>query len=375
MSFRKTLFWAHLVAGIVAGCFILLMSTTGVLLTYEAQIQHWADRSDIVVQDARLSADQLADIAIIETQDQASTLVFSNAPDAAVLATSGRDGKLYINPYSGAVLGSGSDSVAGFFHSVTALHRWLSLTGSTQIGGALVSASNLVFLFLLITGIYLWLPRLWKWGMIKTRVFLRRSYPNAKARDFAWHHVFGIWAIIPLFVIVISGVVISYPWASNAIYAAYGETAPAGRGRPGTTVQTGPLAVHSSDSLQKALEIAMAQTDDWNRITLTLPRGEGTPPIMAMIDSGTGRQWPQQETLQIAQADSAIIATTGFDDLTPATQTRIWMRFVHTGEFYGLIGQTIAGLASLAAAISVYTGLALSYRRLIQPILRRRSNS
>ncbi len=62
---------------------------------------------------------------------------------------------------------------------------------------------------------------------------------------------------------------------------------------------------------------------------------------------------------------------TGIDDQTPATRARIWMRFVHTGEVYGLIGQTLAGLASLAAALSVYTGLALSYRRLILPPFRR----
>jgi uncharacterized iron-regulated membrane protein len=39
------------------------------------------------------------------------------------------------------------------------------------------------------------------------------------------------------------------------------------------------------------------------------------------------------------------------------------MRFVHTGEYYGLTGQTIAGIASLGGALLVWTGLALAYRR------------
>ena len=36
--FRRVLFWMHLACGVVAGVFILLMSVTGVLLTYEHQM-------------------------------------------------------------------------------------------------------------------------------------------------------------------------------------------------------------------------------------------------------------------------------------------------------------------------------------------------
>ncbi len=61
-----------------------------------------------------------------------------------------------------------------------------------------------------------------------------------------------------------------------------------------------------------------------------------------------------------------------FDDLTPVEQGRMWIRFVHTGEQYGIVGSTIAGLASLAAAFLVYTGLALAIRRLLEHLQRRR---
>jgi len=49
---------------------------------------------------------------------------------------------------------------------------------------------------------------------------------------------------------------------------------------------------------------------------------------------------------------------------TPGQRTRRWLRFIHTGEAYGLAGQTVAGLASLAACLLVATGLALAWRRL-----------
>jgi uncharacterized iron-regulated membrane protein len=42
-AFRKVLFWMHLSAGVFAGIVVLIMSVTGVLLTYQKQMQAWAD--------------------------------------------------------------------------------------------------------------------------------------------------------------------------------------------------------------------------------------------------------------------------------------------------------------------------------------------
>ena len=43
-TFRTVLFWMHLAAGAVAGVVVLIMSVTGVALTYEKQMLEWADR-------------------------------------------------------------------------------------------------------------------------------------------------------------------------------------------------------------------------------------------------------------------------------------------------------------------------------------------
>ena len=51
-------------------------------------------------------------------------------------------------------------------------------------------------------------------------------------------------------------------------------------------------------------------------------------------------------------------------DLSPGRKARVWMRFLHTGEALGAGGQLVAGIASLGAAVLVWTGLALALRRL-----------
>lgn len=40
---RTLLFWLHLATGVTVGVVVLIMSVTGVLLTYEKQITRWAD--------------------------------------------------------------------------------------------------------------------------------------------------------------------------------------------------------------------------------------------------------------------------------------------------------------------------------------------
>jgi uncharacterized iron-regulated membrane protein len=42
---------------------------------------------------------------------------------------------------------------------------------------------------------------------------------------------------------------------------------------------------------------------------------------------------------------------------------RMYARFLHTGELFGLIGQTLAALCTLTTLILIWTGFALTFRR------------
>ena len=53
-----------------------------------------------------------------------------------------------------------------------------------------------------------------------------------------------------------------------------------------------------------------------------------------------------------------------FSSYIRGRQLRSWVRFTHTGEAFGLGGQTVAALASAGASLLVFTGLALALRRL-----------
>jgi len=376
MNIRKIVFWSHLVVGVAAGLIVLVLAVTGVILTYEVQIIRWADhRVAIEGEGARLDAGTLAEAALSETGGQATALVIENDPTAPVTATFGRGNEVLLDPNTGAALGGGNTAVHRIFRVATSLHRWLAPNGFNGAGKALTGAANLGFFFLALSGAYLWLPKVWRWAMFKTRMVFRR-YPNAQARDFHWHHIFGFWALIPLIVIIFTGVTMSYDRVQGVVMTLSGVGADeGGPRRPGTGNGSGTGTLQLLDGgaeLEAILATAMAHDPAWRRVTLELPLIPGVETVTAKVDTGPGRRETRKETLSISQVDARGVAVETFADQPKALRTLLFLRFAHTGEHYGLVGQTIAGLASLATVFMVYTGLTLAWRRLVSPVLRRR---
>jgi uncharacterized iron-regulated membrane protein len=108
---------------------------------------------------------------------------------------------------------------------------------------------------------------------------------------------------------------------------------------------------------------AEQQVADWRSINLRLPASPDGPAIFA-IDRGNGRQPQFRSTLTLSASTGEVLRWEPFETQTRGRRLRSWTRFAHTGEYYGLIGQTFAGLASAGAVVLVCTGLALALRRL-----------
>lgn len=377
---RKVIFWTHLSAGVLAGLVVFTMSLTGVLLTYERQMKRWAAESNYLpasAQGTRLSLEQLLELQKLARPDLTpTTVVLTNDAGAPVSFRAGRNGTVELNPYDGSPMQVESRGLADFFGVITRFHRWFNIEGENRdIARKVTGISNVIFLFLVLSGMYLWLPAVFKQALFKARLWFRSDYPNARVRDFHWHHIFGIWMAIPLALVVYSGMVISYPWAANAMYRVFGAEIPSaqqgGPGGPQQAQQGGAPVVVQSQPLDSLLAAAVADSasEGWERLTLTLPAPEA-PQLQVEIDRGNGAQAQLRHTLSLDRQSAAIVSRRGFADVPEAQRLRGIARFLHTGEVLGFWGQTIAGLASAAAVLLVWTGLALAWRRLIVPLYR-----
>ncbi|HET9525084.1 MAG TPA: PepSY-associated TM helix domain-containing protein [Pyrinomonadaceae bacterium] len=366
---RKIIFWCHLPVGVTAGIVILIMSVTGVLLAYEKQITSWADtrgyRAAPPAHETRhLPVETLVAKAREARGANPTAITLKSDPEAPAEIAFGRETSLFVNPYSGHVLGEGSQRVRSFFRTVTDWHRWLGAKGDNRnVARAITGACNLGFLFLVASGFYLWWPRSWNLKAVRNVTWFRRGLP-AKARDFNWHNTIGFWSAIPLFIIVISAVVISYTWAGNLVYRIVGETPPAPRAnqQPART-NNGESSAEPITKLDSAWSVAEQQVNDWRSISLQLPTSAAAP-LTFNIDRGTGGQPQKRGQLVIDRTTGAVTRWEPFSTYTRGRQLRSILRFAHTGEVAGIVGQTIAAIASLGGAVLAFTGLALAFRRL-----------
>lgn len=374
MTFRKLLFWLHLIAGAVGGLVVLVMSVTGVLLTYERQILAHFDRGQYQTPvpadgSARLSADEI--VARIRVPRN-SSLIFRAAPGEPVEVSAGRGEGFYVNPWDGRVLGAGDPDMHERFQKLRVWHRWLGTEGEGRATGkAITGACNFLFLFLVASGMYLWLPKIWSSRHLRPIVWFKGGL-SAKARDFNWHNVFGIWMALPLLIIVATGLPMSYVWANNLLYTLTGSELPpqAGRGPGGRgggrdgareVGKASPTAVRSS-SLAPLLARVQSDSPGWQSIAVRIPERSAAD-VVFTVDLGDGGQPQKRKTLTLDAASGSVKKTETFGDGSPGRRLRSWSRFAHTGEYYGIAGQTVAGLASFAGVMLVWTGLALALRR------------
>jgi uncharacterized iron-regulated membrane protein len=277
---------------------------------------------------------------------------------------------LLVDSQTATSLGEPSPRLRGFFRAATNWHRVLALEGTSRATGkAITGAANLAFLFIVLSGIYLWIPRLWT-RLQFTQILWFRGGLSPKARDFNWHNVIGIWSAVPLAIVVAGAVPISYAWAGNLVYRVVGEAPPAppaqaarADGRERRNDAGGEPRVLDLSGLDTAWAVAQARVPAWRTMSVRFG-GPPNGPLVISLDEGYGGQPHLRSTLTIDRVTGAVARVEVFDDLGPGRRARSWLRFAHTGEYYGLPGQTVAGLVSAGGVMLAYTGTALALRRL-----------
>ena len=122
------------------------------------------------------------------------------------------------------------------------------------------------------------------------------------------------------------------------------------------------VAVAERPPIDRLIARAAAERPQWRTIAVRWPvpsRG----PIPLTVDEGDGGQPHKRGTLTLDPTTGAVVRWESQAGLSPGRRARSWLRFAHTGEVYGIAGQTVAGLASLSGGVLVWTGMALAFRR------------
>ena len=361
---RSIIFWTHLCVGLVVGTVVFILCLTGAILAFELQIITWAEH------DARarprqagmelLSPAQIAAKVTPPPGEHIVSLEWSADQDMPVRVLTDQRHVTLLNGYSGEILGPGAVGLRGFMRLITELHVNLVLP---LTGHWMVAIANVGFVFLIMSGLWLWWPRQWRWQSFRVAM-TPRLMATGKARDWNWHTTLGFWFLLPLFAIATTGLVLSFA-AADTWWRAFGGTHLfTAAATPATKLDALPIPAASGSTWSQGLHVIQERYPGWRSIMIG---GNGTPNqdgvISLNINHGTLRHRASVVQVKLDTRSGQLISERTWANDDGSTRARAIARLGHTGEILGTWGQFWGFLACVAGCVIVYTGFALSWRR------------
>ncbi|RZA24169.1 MAG: hypothetical protein EOP10_10675 [Proteobacteria bacterium] len=212
----RIFFWAHRWFGIVAGLYFVLFGITGSYLVYEATFDRWmypdrfvsesaADAIDIPRYVATAQAGLQTDrpplrVTLPESASENVSLIFNLAD----IGTAPRNVRVYIDPSTFAFKGA-YELWESFGVIMRTFHHDLFL--GAAVGRFWMGLSGVLFMVILLSGLWIWWPKL---------RFLKKSlkWPNLRSLykgAIDLHKFFGIYSLLLMIAVTFSGLYISVP--------------------------------------------------------------------------------------------------------------------------------------------------------------------
>jgi uncharacterized iron-regulated membrane protein len=339
---------------------MMFLAVTGGLMAFQSQITRQVERSIAVSQPSSSCStfSSLAEKAHEETMQQAASLTVFSDPRSPALYSVNNDTVYLIDPCTGVLLESGPSRIRAFFSEVKDLHRWVAFGGSTHKSlRSLKDGANLLFGFVILSGVILWLPRQWKGANLRA---VTTIHPGLKGRARAWnlHHVAGFWFAAPFLAMSLTGTVMAYGWANAFLYRMAGSPLPKATEERIAGKPAADLAY-----LDALVAIAKSQDSNWKIMTVRIPM-ESDKVVSFTIDDRLDNQ-PRARNLLTLSRQGKRIRWEPFNALSRGRQWRLYARFLHSGELFGVLGQLIALMSVAALLLLIWTGFAMSIRRFI----------
>jgi uncharacterized iron-regulated membrane protein len=346
---RKFFLNLHLYVALATSLFVLVIGATGCLLVFELSMDRWWD-SSLAFVDPRGEPASLD--AVQANLNQAFpgrklTEMDFGGPGASIIAKvieSSGPVRIFVNPYSGEVLGSrAGESVS--FHLRHA-HREL-LAG--RAGALLVNCISLLLVLQSLSGLYLWWPL--KRVSVKVGASWRRFNVDL-------HHSAGFFSSAFIYVVAITGVVKAYGNDLQPFFDRITNSASMTRTLPSRHA-AGSATYASLDTIVAA---ARGKLPGAMVARIQPPAGKDGSWVVSMKypeDSTIpGRSW-----VVVNQYNGE---TLGFQDSRTAplgTRITIQNRAIHVGGIYGAPTRILAFLTALSVLVQTVTGLLMWWRK------------
>ena len=371
---NKILFNVHLILSIVFSIPLLIIGTTGAILSYQHELEELINAGSKRVEKTgeMQSVEKILQSFSEQTGvKQPVRLVVPKSDDEAFVIYANRNDAYLVDPYTAQIIGK--DRGTSFVLTVMALHRnlGLALSGNktaAEIGKQIVGASVVAMLLLVISGVWLHFPKL-------RRKFIEAIKPNFKLKKYALfynlHTSLGSLSAVIYLLICLTGLNWSYSWYNDAVMKLFVSSqnlpqasapkAAASKDHaaaPAKEESKKPATYKFSDA-QRAYEIFRSSSIEYKEFILMLAAGDKIDvryyepdapatarPIGASVKLKDGKVAQQKQTEGITVGE--------FKDANYQ---------LHTGYFFGLAGKILWSLVSLCMALFIFSGFYMTAKR------------
>ena len=395
--FRKIHLWLSVPFGLI----ITLVCFSGAMLVFENEVNEWF-RRDLyyveTVKESPLPMDKLLEKVATTLPDSVSVTGVSISSDPGrayqVSLSKPRRASLYVDQYTGEVKGKSERS--GFFMFMFRMHRWLldSMNpGNEGIfwGKMIVGVSTLLLVFVLISGIVIWWPR--------TRKALKNSLKITATKGWRrfWydlHVAGGMYALIFLLAMALTGLTWSFPWYRTAFYKVFGvevqqRAAQGHEQKSDAQKRDTKLATHrekkrEGNEVRKGERSRRPENNHSDMYSVTSPfvywqgiydklRRQNPEYKQISISSGTasvsfnrfGNQ-RASDRYSFNTDNGEFTETSLYQHQDKSGKIRGWIYSVHVGNWGGMFTRILTFIAALLGAALPLTGYYLWIKRLIK---------
>jgi len=395
--FRKIHLWLSVPFGLI----ITLVCFSGAMLVFENEVNEWF-RRDLyyveTVKESPLPMDKLLEKVATTLPDSVSVTGVSISSDPGrayqVSLSKPRRASLYVDQYTGEVKGKSERS--GFFMFMFRMHRWLldSMNpGNEGIfwGKMIVGVSTLLLVFVLISGIVIWWPR--------TRKALKNSLKITATKGWRrfWydlHVAGGMYALIFLLAMALTGLTWSFPWYRTAFYKVFGvevqqRAAQGHEQKSDAQKRNTKLAAHrekkrEGNEVRKGERSRRPENNHSDMYSVTSPfvywqeiydklRRQNPEYKQISISSGTasvsfnrfGNQ-RASDRYSFNTDNGEFTETSLYQHQDKSGKIRGWIYSVHVGNWGGMFTRILTFIAALLGSALPLTGYYLWIKRLIK---------
>ena len=395
--FRKIHLWLSVPFGLI----ITLVCFSGAMLVFENEVNEWFRRDLYYVETVKeppLSMDKLLEKVATTLPDSVSVTGVSISSDPGrayqVSLSKPRRASLYVDQYTGEVKGKSERS--GFFMFMFRMHRWLldSMNpGNEGIfwGKMIVGVSTLLLVFVLISGIVIWWPR--------TRKALKNSLKITATKGWRrfWydlHVAGGMYALIFLLAMALTGLTWSFPWYRTAFYKVFGvevqqRAAQGHEQKSDAQKRNTKLAAHrekkrEGNEVRKGERSRRPENNHSDMYSVTSPFV-----YWQEIYDKLRRQNPEYKQISISSSTASVsfnrfgnqrasdrysfntdngefTETSLYQHQDKSGKIRGWIYSVHVGNWGGMFTRILTFIAALLGAALPLTGYYLWIKRLIK---------